>query len=230
MGSIERHEADVLEQRIHRPDEDHTVLEGCKKFPRQLLLLLGAILKCLGKSHHMHEARVAVLLHPRTEPIRLRQLPHAKRNTRHRGAVIFFYHQLILLDGQRGGGKAPIDQGQLQRHRQVGMGRGLCKKRNITHIVPDRVDQPHMPPSRPYNRECRQFRRFILRVDLAFLKNKREESLRAKSGGRDDIFIFVNGFPERLAPSLSLVAPKRRNPRHGENKVHACSLDSPVLE
>ena len=230
MRSIERHEADVLEQRIHRPDEDHTVLEGCKKIPRHLLLLLGSILERLSKSHDMHEARVVVLLHPGTEPIRLRKLPHAKGNARHRGAVIFFHNQLILLDGQRRGGKAPIDQGQLERDRQVGMGRGLCKKRNITHIVADRVDQPHMAPSRPHDRECRQFGRFILRVDLPFLKNKREEALRAKGGGRNDTFIFVNGFPQRLAPRLSLVAPKRRDPRHGENKVQACSLDSPVLE
>ena len=230
MGSIQRHEADVFEQRIHRPDEGYTVLEGCKKIPRHLFLLLGATLECLSKSHHMNQAHVVVFFHPGTEPVRLRELPHDKWNARDRGPVIFPHDQIVLLDRYRRGGETPIKQGQLEGHRQVGVVRSFCKKRNVANFIADRIDQPDMPPSWSHNRKCRQLRRVILQVDFAVLKNKREDALRAKSSSRYNVFVFVNGFAKRLAPRLRLFSPKGRNPRRGENKIHANRLDSPVLE
>ena len=230
MRAIERNEAYVLEQGIDRPDENHTVLEGREELAGQLFFLLRAIFKRLPEGHHMNDARMVVFFHPGTEPVRLHQLFHEERNAGHRGSVLFFHENFILLDGNRRCWQPPIKQCQLQRHRQVNVVRGFCKKRDVADIIANRIDQADMPPCGADDWEGGQFRSFVLGSGISFLKEKRKVSLRAECGRCNDIFIFVNRFAESLATGLRFFATQCRNARHREHKIHPCRLDPPVLE
>ena len=230
MRTVERNEAYVLEQGINRTNENYAVFEGLKKLAGRLLFLLRAAFKRLPEGHHMNDARMVVFFHPGTEPIRLCQLSHEKRNGCHRGAVLFLHEELILLDGNRRGWQPPIKQCQLQRHRQVGVVRGFCKKRDVADIIANRIDQADMPPCGADDWEGGQFRSFVLGSGISFLKEKRKVSLRAECGRCNDIFIFVNRFAESLATDLRFFATQCRNARHREHKIHPCGLDPAVLE
>ena len=103
MRTVQRNEAYVLEQGINRTNENYAVLEGLKKLAGRLLFLLRAAFKRLPEGHHMNDARMVVFFHPGTEPVRLNQLFHEKRDAGHRGAVLFLHENFILLDGNRRG-------------------------------------------------------------------------------------------------------------------------------
>ena len=110
------------------------------------------------------------------------------------------------------------------------------KKRNKTHIVADRVDESDVPIGPEYG-VGGQLRWANLMIWTFFIEQKREGGIEAEGSvrgpicrGENDIFVFIDAFPESRAADLHFIAADIGQARIRKNKIHASGSDLAMIK